>query len=146
YAVYTKRYPTVAVPADATVIRHNDPSIAGMATTRFCQSTGTTCEPAGAFGNDTMYGDTGDDTMWGQDGNDVMRGGLGNDDMYGELGDDTMHGDGGQDAMVGDRGGIVDTYVNGSGDPSFASSYTVSVQAPPAISYTAFRPGTYDRR
>lgn len=94
-----------------------------------------------------MYGDAGDNTMRGQDGRDVMRGEAGNDDMYGELGNDTTYGDAGQDAIVGDRGGIVDTYINGTGadDPKFAS-YTVSQQQPPAVSYTAFRAGTYDRR
>jgi Ca2+-binding RTX toxin-like protein len=147
YVVATKRYATGAVPDNAVIVRHHDPTIPGMTTTRFCTTAQATCEPTGTFGADTMYGDGGEDTMWAQDGNDAMRGGAGNDDMYGELGDDVMLGDGGQDAMVGDRGGIVDTYINGTNaDPAFASPYTVSVNAPPAISYSAFIPGTYDRR
>ena len=146
YQVFTKRYPSGQVPANAVVIRHNDPTIAGMATTRFCTTAQSTCEVAGSFGGDFLYGDAGDDTQWGQDGNDTMRGGADRDDMYGELGDDWLFGDAGQDAILGDRGGVVDTYVNQSGNPSFASPYTVSVKQPPAISYKAFTPGTYDRR
>jgi hypothetical protein len=135
----------VQVPANAVIVRHHDPMIAGMTTTRFCTTAQATCEPANAFGIDIMYGDTGDDTMWGQDGNDVLRGGAGNDDMYGELGNDTMYGDGGQARMLADRGGIVDTYINGSGDPAFAA-ISVSVQAPPPSRTTPSALGTYDRR
>jgi Ca2+-binding RTX toxin-like protein len=145
YVVFTKRYPTGAVPANATVIRYADTTLS-MTSTRFCTIAQATCEVAVAFGDDTMYGDAGDDTMWGQDGNDVMRGGADRDDMYGELGNDTMYGDTGQDAVLGDRGAIVDTYINGSGDDPKFSSFTVSQNQPPAVSYTAFRPGTYDRR
>lgn len=147
YTVATNRYPTGAVPSDAVIVRHNDPTISGMTTTRFCTNDQATCEVSGAFGNDTMYGDAGDDTMWGQDGNDTMRGGSGNDDMYGELGDDTMYGDAGQDAMLGDRGGIVDTFINSPSSPGgFATPYTASIQSPPALTYNAFLDGTYDRR
>jgi Ca2+-binding RTX toxin-like protein len=148
YVLFTKRYPAGAVPANATIVRYGDASL-GMASTRFCTTAQATCEPTGAFGNDTMYGDAGADTMWGQDGADLMRGGAGDDDMYGELGNDTMYGDTGQDAMLGDRGGIVDTYVNGNcvddACPTF-QSFTVSQNQPPAVSYTGFVPGTYDRR
>lgn len=146
YAVYTARYPSGQLPANAVVVRHNDPTIAGMTTTRFCVAGGTSCEPAGSYGDDFVYGDGGDDTMWGQDGNDTMRGGTERDDMYGELGDDTLFGDAGQDAILGDRGGIVDTFVNGSGDPTPLAPYNVSIKSPPALSYDAFKPGTYDRR
>jgi Ca2+-binding RTX toxin-like protein len=150
YAVYNARYPTGSVPADAVIVRHNDTTIAGMTTTRFCITNSgankTTCDVANAFGDDTMYGDNGDDTMWGQDGNDLMRGGDGRDDMYGELGDDYLYGDAGQDSVLGDRGGVVDTYINASGNPAFATPFSVGVQAPPAISYDAFTAGTYDRR
>jgi Ca2+-binding RTX toxin-like protein len=146
YDVYATRYPTGAVPANAVVQRKGDPTL-GMTSTRFCTTSQATCEVSGASGADTMYGDGGDDTQWGQDGNDTMRGGTGRDDMYGELGDDTMYGDAGEDAMLGDRGGIVDTYVNGtSADDAKFTSYTVSQNQPPAVSYTAFRPGTFDRR
>jgi Ca2+-binding RTX toxin-like protein len=147
YAVYTARYPTGAVPANAVIIRHNDPTLSGMTTTRFCVSGGTTCEVAGASGDDTMYGDSGDDTMWGQDGNDLMRGGADRDDMYGELGNDYLYGDTGQDSILGDRGGVVDTYINSASNPGgdFAP-FNVSIAAPPALSYNGFVAGTYDRR
>jgi Ca2+-binding RTX toxin-like protein len=147
YDVYADRYPRSApLPANAVVQRKGDPTL-GMTSTRFCTSTQTTCEPAGTYGDDWMYGDGGDDTQWGQDGNDTMRGGTERDDMYGELGDDYLYGDAGEDAILGDRGGIVDTYINGTNaDDAKFTSYTVSQNQPPAVSYTAFRPGTFDRR
>jgi hypothetical protein len=79
-----------------------------------------------------------------------MRGGDGNDDMYGETGQDKMFGDEGQDAMLGDRGGIVDTYINGtpggsSTDARFPTT-TITLNNPPAITYTDFIAGTVDRR
>jgi Ca2+-binding RTX toxin-like protein len=144
YAIYTERYPIGTPPPNAAIVRHNDPTIAGMVSTRFCLASGETCEVVGAFGDDTMYGGVGDDTMWGQDGDDVMRGGTGRDDMYGELGDDEMYGDNGEDAILGDRGGIVDRLIDGSsGDPA---SFTISQNQVPAITFTAFVTGTYDRR
>lgn len=140
-AVFTARYPAGQVPADATVIRAHDPAVDGATTTRFCTTAQATCEPAGAYGDDRMWGDAGDDTMWGQDGNDTMDGGADRDDVYGELGDDTLYGNSGDDVLLGDRGGVVDTYVNGT-----AGQFTVSLNSPPAESWTGLRPGTYDRR
>ncbi len=141
--IFTARYASPA-PANATVIRMHDAAVATAAnsglTTRFCTTAQATCEPAGSFGNDTMWGDGGDDTMWGQDGNDTMHGGAGNDDMYGELGDDVMFGDDGNDAMLGDRGGIVDKLTNG------ATQVSVSLSGTPKETFTAFRPGTLDHR
>ena len=97
-----------------------------------------------SFGGDYIEGNGGDDTQWGQDGNDTMHGNADNDDMYGELGADRMFGGTGEDAMLGDRGGIVNRRIDGSaGDPV---STTVSIQAPPKISYTSFRSGSLDRR
>ncbi|MEO6205179.1 MAG: hypothetical protein ABIO67_07350, partial [Mycobacteriales bacterium] len=99
---------------------------------------------AGVSGDDTMQGNAGEDFMWGQTGNDTMNGNDGNDDMYGELGDDTMFGDAGDDAMLGDRGGIVTRLVDGSpGDPS---SPSLTMNAPPAETFQAFRNGMLDRR
>gem|GEM_PF-3274052 len=97
-----------------------------------------------AFGADQMYGDAGDDAQWGQDGNDLMYGGADNDDMLGELGADRMYGEDGQDAMLGDRGAVVNRLIDGSaGDPAQQS---VSLNSPPAETFTYFRPGTLDRR
>jgi Ca2+-binding RTX toxin-like protein len=141
--IFANKYGNPA-PANAAVLRVHDPIIATAAnsglTTRFCNPKLTTCEPTGAFGNDTMFGDGGDDTMWGQDGNDTMHGGDGNDDMYGELGDDVMFGDNGNDAMLGDRGGIVDALNNGS------KQFSDSTNAPPKETYVGFRNGTLDHR
>jgi Ca2+-binding RTX toxin-like protein len=138
--IFTKRY-AVPAPANAVVLRSHDPAVPNATgTTRFCVPSGTTCEPAGAFGNDTMWGDGGDDTMWGQDGNDEMHGGTENDNMYGELGDDTMFGDDGNDAIIADRGGIVDSLQNGS------NLLVDSTNNPPKETYTAFRNGTMDHR
>jgi len=138
--VFALRYPAL-LPPNAAVIRSHDPAVANPnGTTRFCTTAQTTCEPAGAYGNDTMWGDGGNDTMWGQDGNDTMHGGAGNDDMYGELGDDVMFGDDGNDAILGDRGGVVDTLNTGS------SSFVVSLNSPPAESYTGLAAGTLDHR
>jgi Ca2+-binding RTX toxin-like protein len=141
--VYTERYPTGAVPASATVSRTHDPALPGPST-RFCTEAQATCEPAGAFGADTMFGDGGDDGMWGQDGDDTMSGGPGNDDMLGELGNDTMFGNDGEDAMLGDRGGVVNEFLNA--DDVAARGFTASLSAVPQESYTGFRPGAYDRR
>ena len=107
-------------PQGAAFVRHA--SSAG-GSTRFCAARPQgTCEPLGAYGDDTMYGDAGDDTMYGQDGNDTLRGGSGDDDMYGELGNDIMFGDAGDDAMLGDRGGIVDRLENGSRSAAVAKN------------------------
>jgi Ca2+-binding RTX toxin-like protein len=141
--VYAERYPTGAVPANATVARTHDPDLPGTST-RFCTTAQATCEPAGASGGDRLYGDGGDDGMWGQDGNDSMYGGADDDDMYGELGDDTMYGNDGEDAMVGDRGGVVNQYLNA--DDVAALSFTVSLSQVPQETYVGFRAGQYDRR
>jgi Ca2+-binding RTX toxin-like protein len=109
--VYTKRYPGT-VPDGAAYVRHGT---SPTTPTRFCTTAQVTCEVAGAYGDDTLYGDAGDDTAYGQDGNDTISGGAGDDDLYGELGDDTIYGDAGNDAILGDRGGIVDTYQAASG-------------------------------
>ena len=138
---YVDRYPTGALPADATTVRTS--GVAGVPT-RYCVASGTTCEPAGSFGNDSVFGDGGNDGLWGQDGNDVIRGGDGNDDIFGELGDDTLFGDAGEDAILGDRGGVVDNYLDAS--DVAALGFTVSTTSPPAESYTGFRLGSYDRR
>jgi Ca2+-binding RTX toxin-like protein len=142
--VFVQRYSeTAPLPANATVIRIGDNSVNPNGTTRFCTTAQPTCEPAGSFGADTMFGDGGEDTMWGQDGNDTMRGGTGDDDMYGELGDDTMFGEDGNDAILGDRGGVVDELVNPSDS---GKQFTVSLNSPPKESYTGFRQGSLDHR
>jgi Ca2+-binding RTX toxin-like protein len=123
----------------------HDPAVANAAnsnnTTRFCTTAQATCEPTGAFGTDTMFGDSGDDTMWGQDGNDTMHGGDGHDDVYGELGNDQLFGDNGNDVLLGDRGGAVDTFMNDT-----SKQFVVSTNSPPAESYTGMRQGTLDHR
>lgn len=141
--VYTERYAAGLVPDNATVSRTHDPDLPGPAT-RFCTTAQATCEPVGAFGDDTMFGDDGNDGMWGQDGNDTMTGSTGDDDMYGELGNDTMFGNDGEDAMLGDRGGVVNERLNP--DDVAARGFTTSMSSVPQESYTGFRPGAYDRR
>ncbi|ONI92778.1 hypothetical protein ALI22I_02115 [Saccharothrix sp. ALI-22-I] len=141
--VYAQRYATGLVPDNATVSRTHDPDLPGPAT-RFCTTAQATCEPVGAFGDDTMFGDDGNDGMWGQDGNDTMTGSTGDDDMFGELGDDTMFGNDGEDAMLGDRGGVVDERLNP--DDVAARGFTVQLNSVPQESYTGFRAGAYDRR
>ncbi|MEV4317067.1 calcium-binding protein [Actinocrispum sp. NPDC049592] len=141
--VYTERYLTGQVPANATVSRTHDPDLPGPST-RFCTTAQATCEPGGAFGNDTMFGDDGNDGMWGQDGDDTMTGGAGNDDMLGELGNDTMFGNDGEDAILGDRGGVVNEYVNAN--DVAAKGFTVTLDPPPKETYTGFQAGAYDRR
>lgn len=138
--VYAERYKSGAVPSNATVSRIADigPS------TRFCTTVQATCEPGGAFGNDTMFGDDGNDGMWGQDGNDTMHGQNGDDDMFGELGDDVMFGGDGEDAMLGDRGGVVNEYMNANDVAS--KGFTVQLNSVPQETYTGFRAGSYDRR
>jgi len=101
--------------------------------------------PAMANGPDYMEGNAGDDYMWGQDDNDIQFGGTENDDMFGELHDDRMFGEAGEDAMLGDRGVIVDDLIE-VGDPDDPAQYTVETKSPPFVTYTAFRPGTLDRR
>jgi Ca2+-binding RTX toxin-like protein len=137
--IFAKRYPTPA-PANAVAIRIGDATVNPNGTTRFCTTAQATCEKAGAFGDDTMWGDGGDDTQWGQDGNDLMHGGNADDNMYGELGDDQMWGDNGDDAMLGDRGGIVDQYENGNRD------YSVDVNQVPKVHYEGFAAGTVTRQ
>ncbi|MEU5721970.1 calcium-binding protein [Micromonospora sp. NPDC047738] len=141
--VYTERYPTGAVPADATVARTHDPALPGPST-RFCTTAQATCEPAGAFGNDQLYGDAGNDGIWGQDGDDLIRGGAGDDDLFGELGADTLYGDDGADAILGDRGGVVNQYLNA--DDVAALGFTVTLSSVPQETFTGFRAGDYDRR
>ncbi|SDJ14585.1 Ca2+-binding protein, RTX toxin-related [Actinokineospora alba] len=141
--VYAERYATGQVPADATVSRTHDPELPGPST-RFCTTAQATCEPVGAFGNDTMFGNDGDDGMWGQDGDDTMTGSADDDDMYGELGNDTMFGNDGRDAMLGDRGGVVNEFLNA--DDVAADSFTISMNSVPQENYTGFRAGAYDRR
>ncbi|NJP30986.1 calcium-binding protein [Micromonospora sp. HSS6-12] len=141
--VYAERYPTDAVPEHATVARTHDPALPGPST-RFCTTAQATCEPAGAFGGDQLYGDGGDDGVWGQDGDDTIRGGAGDDDLLGELGTDTLYGDDGQDAILGDRGGVVNQYLNA--DDVAALGFTATLSSVPQESYTGFRPGDYDRR
>ncbi|MFE9201453.1 hypothetical protein [Micromonospora sp. NPDC007230] len=141
--VYTERYPTGAVPADATVARTHDPALPGPST-RFCTTAQATCEPAGAFGNDQLYGDAGNDGIWGQDGDDLIRGGAGDDDLFGELGADTLYGDDGRDAIVGDRGGVVNQYLNA--DDVAALGFTITLSSVPQETFTGFRAGDYDRR
>jgi Ca2+-binding RTX toxin-like protein len=142
--VFVQRYSnTSPLPADATVIRIHDPAVPNPnGTTRFCTTDQSTCEPAAASGDDTMWGDAGDDSMWGQDGNDTMRGGDGADDMYGELGNDVMFGDPGNDAMLGDRGGVVDELMN---PDDSGMQFTVSLNNPPKESYVGFAQGAYHR-
>ncbi|MEU6073691.1 calcium-binding protein [Micromonospora sp. NPDC047074] len=141
--VYTERYPTGAVPADATRARTHDPALPGPST-RFCTTAQATCEPAGAFGGDQLYGDAGNDGVWGQDGDDAIRGGDGDDDLFGELGADTLYGDDGRDAILGDRGGVVSQYLNA--DDVAALGFTVTLSSVPQETYTGFRAGDYDRR
>ncbi|MDX6254344.1 MAG: hypothetical protein QOJ11_678 [Frankiales bacterium] len=133
--IYAGRYDPAAIPADAAYVRHG----VGAASTRFCTTAQATCEPAGASGDDTIYGDDGADFMYGQDGSDTMSGGNGDDDMYGELGDDRMSGDAGNDAMLGDRGGIVDKWQSG------ANAFTVDMNQVPAIHYEGFLKGSVTR-
>jgi Ca2+-binding RTX toxin-like protein len=142
--VFVQRYSeTAPLPANAAVVRVGDASVNPDGTTRFCVAGGTTCEAAGAFGGDAMFGDSGDDTMWGQDGNDTMHGATGNDDMLGELGNDVMFGEDGADAMLGDRGGIVDELINPSDS---GKHFTVDTGGVPKETFVAFRQGTYDHR
>ncbi|MFI7520212.1 hypothetical protein [Micromonospora globbae] len=141
--VYSERYPAGAVPADATRSRTHDPALPGPST-RFCTTAQATCEPAGAYGADQLFGDAGDDGIWGQDGDDLIRGGAGDDDLFGELGADTLYGDDGRDAILGDRGGVVNQYLNA--DDVAALGFTVTLSSPPQETYTGFRAGDYDRR
>ncbi|WP_212830063.1 calcium-binding protein [Catellatospora sp. TT07R-123] len=140
--VYTERYPTGAVPANATAIRTHDPDLPGPST-RFCTTAQATCEPAGAYGDDRLFGDGGNDGVWAQDGDDTVSGGDGDDDLFGELGADTLYGDAGRDAILGDRGGVMSQYLNA--DDVAALGFTDSTNHPKET-YTGFRPGYYDRR
>jgi Ca2+-binding RTX toxin-like protein len=49
-------------------------------------SIATTPEPAGAFGNDAVFGDAGADELVGQQGNDTIEGNAGSDTVVGDLG------------------------------------------------------------
>jgi Ca2+-binding RTX toxin-like protein len=115
----------------------------GAASTRFCPTTGSTatatCETAGAFGADVLFGDDGQDVLYGEDGADTISGGADDDDLYGELGADVLFGDAGEDSILGDRGGVQDRYEDGS------RSVTSTVTQPPQVSYTSRRPGSVSR-
>lgn len=115
----------------------------GASSTRYCPTTGSaatsTCEVAGAFGSDLVYGDAGQDVLYGQDGADTIWGGGDDDDIYGELGADVLNGEGGEDAILGDRGGIQDRYENGS------RSTGTTLSQPPAVTYTSRRAGSVSR-
>ncbi|NUT33059.1 MAG: calcium-binding protein [Hamadaea sp.] len=141
--VYAERYPAGADLTNATVVRTHDPALPGPST-RFCTEAQPTCEPNGAYGADTLWGDGGDDGIWGQDGDDTVFGGDGNDDLFGELGADTLSGEAGADAILGDRGGVVNQHLNA--DDVAALGFTVTLSSVPQESYTGFRAGDYDRR
>ncbi|MFI7463510.1 hypothetical protein [Nonomuraea sp. NPDC049646] len=141
--VYTERYPAGQAPADATRVRGHDPALPG-GSTRFCTQAQATCEPAGSYGADHLYGDDGDDALWGQDGDDTLHGGQGDDDLFGELGDDDLSGGAGEDAMLGDRGGVLNERLDAADAQRLG--FTVSLNAPPKETYKGFQPGTYDRR
>lgn len=140
---YSERYPTGADLTNATRSRTHDPALPGPST-RFCTTSQVTCEPVGAYGNDTLNGNAGNDGIWGQDGNDLVYGGDGNDDIFGELGADTLFGEGGEDAILGDRGGVVNQTINA--DDNAALGFTFEMQNIPMETYTGFRVGSYDRR
>jgi Ca2+-binding RTX toxin-like protein len=136
--IYTVRYPAT-LPAGAAKIRH---SAAQYPSTRFCTTAQAKCEPTGASGGDTLYGEAGDDFIYGQDGDDTAFGGTGDDDIYGELDDvkgDTLYGEAGEDAMLGDRGGVRDVYENGS------ASETTVINQVPALTYTSRIAGSVSR-
>ena len=134
--VYAKRYPGT-LPAGAAFVRHG---VSATSPTRFCTTAQATCEPAGASGNDTLFGDAGDDTAYGQDGNDTIWGNTGDDDLYGELGDDVIDGGDGDDAILGDRGGIVDVYRTSADTlPTYNGSQV------PKVTYTGFQAGSVTR-
>ena len=74
--VYEKRYAPSGVPLTGAVKIRQGPErttqTEGVGPTRFCSAgIQDTCEPVGAFGGDTLWGDDGPDTMYGQDGNDI---------------------------------------------------------------------------
>jgi Ca2+-binding RTX toxin-like protein len=115
----------------------------GAASTRFCPTSGSgasaTCEVAGAYGADTVFGDAGQDVLYGQDGADTLRGGADDDDLYGELGADLLYGDDGEDSILGDRGGVQDRYETGS------RSVTSTLNQPPALTYISRLSGSVSR-
>jgi Ca2+-binding RTX toxin-like protein len=137
--IYAIRYPAQP-PAGAAFVRHG---VSATSPTRFCTTAQATCEVAGAFGNDTMFGDGGDDFVYGQDGNDTIRGGDGDDDLYGELGNDSLFGEAGDDAILGDRGGVRDIYQTGSNPGS--TQFFMSVTQVPKVEFTGFTAGTVTR-
>ena len=98
-----------------------------------------TAASAAVWGNDTLLGDAGDDVQLAGDGNDTLYGGDNDDDQYGELGDDRLFGEAGEDAMVGDRGVITNRLVTTPGA-------TVTLNSPPAISFTPYAAHPLDRR
>ena len=136
--VYTLRYGPLTSGSAKVRVAGN-----GAASTRFCPTTGrtatSTCEVAGAFGSDSVFGDGGQDVLYGQDGADTIRGGDGDDDVYGELGADLLFGEGGEDAILGDRGGVQDRYEAGT------RSTTTSLTMPPAVSFTSRLNGSVSR-
>jgi hypothetical protein len=70
----------------------------------------------------------------------MTAGARNDDDMYGELGNDRMWGESGEDGMVGDRGGIVDTFQNGS------NHFVIDQNQVPQIHYEGFLSGSVTRR
>ncbi len=145
YGVQEERYPGNVPPPGAVVERRAERFDAGR--------------PAGAWGDDELYGGDGvdpqdstgdapdgDDAQWGQDGDDRLFGENGHDDQLGELGDDVMFGGAGEDAMVGDRGGIVTRYVDGDRADPVPADGSFSVMSPPGMSWTGFAAHPLDRR
>ncbi|EAQ00456.1 type I secretion target repeat protein [Janibacter sp. HTCC2649] len=136
--VYTPRYGTSRLGQAKVRVAGG-----GASSTRFCPTTGSTttstCEVAGAFGSDTVFGDDGQDVLYGQDGGDNILGGADDDDIYGELGADTLFGEDGEDAILGDRGGIQNRFETGS------RSTTTTLTMPPAVSFTTRRDGSVSR-
>jgi Ca2+-binding RTX toxin-like protein len=135
--IYKLRYPAT-LPVGAAIVRHKDPAQSAP-TPRFCTTNQPTCEVAGAFGNDNVFGDDGDDFLYGQDGNDAIRGGNQDDDIFGELGDDTLFGEAGNDAILGDRGGVRDIYQTGS------NHFFMSVTQVPKVEFDGFNSGDVTR-
>ena len=140
--VYTERYgPKRAGHAKVRVF---PTGITGVSSTRFCTaptnpSPTSTCEGTGAFGADTILGDTGQDVLYGQDGDDTIRGGADDDDVYGELGADLLFGEAGEDAILGDRGGVQNRYETGS------RTVTSTLQMPPQVTYRSRLDGSVSR-
>ena len=140
--VYAERYG--AQRTGHAKVRVFPPGVAGVTSTRFCTAPArptatSTCEVAGSFGNDVVFGDEGQDVLYGQDGADTIRGGAGDDDIYGELGNDLLYGEDGEDAILGDRGGVQNRYEDGS------RSVESKTNQPPAETYRSRLDGSVSR-